>query len=120
MVTAPPSATTRAGTPAAAWRRGRRDLPALALPDRSRVVVVGAHPDDETLGAGGLLARRRPAGMRVEVVTATAGRGLATRDSPTHSRRGSWPSVRRGELRRGHARLLAPGAEVTMPRPARR
>jgi len=52
----------------------------LALVDREgapaeRVVVVAAHPDDETLGAGGLLATagRVPGPGRVSVVVLTAG-----------------------------------------------
>lgn len=37
------------------------------------VVVVAAHPDDETLGAGGCLRALRRAGARVELVVATDG-----------------------------------------------
>lgn len=38
-----------------------------------RVVVVAAHPDDETLGAGGLMRALHRAGARVELVVATDG-----------------------------------------------
>lgn len=36
-------------------------------------VVLAAHPDDETLGAGGLLAKLHTAGAEVQVVLCTAG-----------------------------------------------
>ena len=37
------------------------------------LVVVAAHPDDETLGAAGLLARAYAAGVRTTVIVATSG-----------------------------------------------
>lgn len=48
------------------------DLAATAAAFR-RVLVVAAHPDDETLGAGGLLADVADAGMDVTVLVATSG-----------------------------------------------
>lgn len=39
-----------------------------------RFLVLAAHPDDETLGAGGLLARLHALGAEVEVLLCTAGR----------------------------------------------
>jgi LmbE family N-acetylglucosaminyl deacetylase/SAM-dependent methyltransferase len=38
-----------------------------------RFLVLAAHPDDETLGAGGLMARLRSLGAEVEVLLCTAG-----------------------------------------------
>ncbi|MGI8523259.1 MAG: PIG-L family deacetylase [Nocardioides sp.] len=56
----------------------------------TRMVVVAAHPDDETLGAGGLMARAHDLGLPVYVVLLTAGEGshptsttLARRDLAT-------------------------------------
>ena len=62
------------GTSAADWdASGIRNAPALDLRAFTSVVVVGAHPDDETLGAGGLIASARDAGIRVHVVVVTDG-----------------------------------------------
>lgn len=65
-----------AGTPAATWAASPRlaDLPGLALP-LGRVAVLAAHPDDETLGAGGLLHRLARAGRHADVVVVTDGSG---------------------------------------------
>ena len=99
------------GTTAASWSAALDALPSLELPaTRRRVVVVGAHPDDETLGAGGLLHTAVSTGRRVEVVTATAGEGSHPR-SPTHSPT-RLAEVRRAELRRA-TEVLAPDAHVT-------
>ena len=49
-------------------------LPAVDPPGAGdRLVVVSAHPDDESLGAGGLIADRSVGGPRVQVVVATDG-----------------------------------------------
>ncbi|MDQ0372357.1 PIG-L family deacetylase [Cellulomonas humilata] len=63
------------GTPAEAWSADPRfrDLPALALRRTGRTVVVAAHPDDETLGVGGILAELADAGCPAEVVIVSDG-----------------------------------------------
>ncbi len=43
------------------------------------VVILAPHPDDETLGCGGLIARRVSEGRRVVVVVITDGRALLRR-----------------------------------------
>lgn len=43
------------------------------------VVILATHPDDETLGCGGLIARRVHEGRRVVVVVITDGRALFRR-----------------------------------------
>lgn len=69
------------GTPAAAWRdrpewAALPDLGALLTPvTLDRVVVVAAHPDDESLGAAGLCARAHERGLEVHLVLVTAGEG---------------------------------------------
>lgn len=59
------------GTPESDWRL--EALAPLAEPTAQRVVVLAAHPDDETLGAGGLISHLAGLGAVVDVVVATAG-----------------------------------------------
>lgn len=56
----------------------------LELMEFSRLVVLAAHPDDETLMCGGLIAMAATQGMSVNVVVATDGEASHP-DSPTHS-----------------------------------
>jgi LmbE family N-acetylglucosaminyl deacetylase/SAM-dependent methyltransferase len=58
--------------------------PALDLGRARRLVVIGAHPDDESLGAGGLVATARALGVDVDLVCVSDGRGSHP-DSPTHT-----------------------------------
>jgi LmbE family N-acetylglucosaminyl deacetylase/SAM-dependent methyltransferase len=99
-----------AGTPESLWRDDldRRRLPQLDTAF-DLLVVVAAHPDDETLGAGGLLARADRNGSRVVVVVATDGEASHPH-SPTHGPEGL-ARLRRDETERAVA-TLSPGAEV--------
>jgi LmbE family N-acetylglucosaminyl deacetylase len=66
-------------------------------PPATRTVVVAAHPDDEVLGCGGLIATQRAAGADVVVLAVTDGE--AASDDPRLARR------RRDEQRRALAVL---------------
>jgi LmbE family N-acetylglucosaminyl deacetylase/SAM-dependent methyltransferase len=74
------------GTPATAWRRDSRwdRGDAVSLDGVSRLVVVAAHPDDESLGAGGLISTATRLGVPVRIVCATDGEGSHP-DSPTRT-----------------------------------
>lgn len=61
------------GTPARSWRGWERGVAALDLDDCPGLVLVAAHPDDETLGLGGTVARLCARGVTVQVVTVTDG-----------------------------------------------
>lgn len=100
------------GTPPQAWHAHDRwtTLPPLDLgADLERVVVLAAHPDDESLGAGGVMARAHRRGIDVVVVAATDGEASHPA-SPTHSP-ARLAAIRRGELRAAVSRS-APGADV--------
>lgn len=43
------------------------------MPSRLRLMCVFAHPDDESLGAGGMIARYAAEGVEIRVITATLG-----------------------------------------------
>ena len=63
------------GTPEADWARcgALHRAPELDLEGVDRAVVFAAHPDDETLGAGGTVHRLTRQGTEVRVVVATLG-----------------------------------------------
>lgn len=60
--------------------------PTLEL-DAELLVVIAAHPDDETLGAGGLIATAIANGVPVSVVVATDGEGDAVGARKVRARR---------------------------------
>ena len=87
-----------AGTSEAAWAGSRAaGLPDLPLDDAALAgrafIVLAAHPDDESLGAGGLLARLHAVGATVRVLLCTAGEGSRT---PARQRRRRNSSPRSG------------------------
>lgn len=104
-----------AGTPESAWRSDWRaerqlDIEALfsgRLPER--VVILAAHPDDETLAAAGLLTRLAQLGVAADVVVATNGEASHP-GSATHSPE-RLAAMRRLELNDAVA-VLAPQATV--------
>lgn len=59
---------------------------ALSLRPKGKLVVVAAHPDDETLGAGGLIHTVLTSSVRVHIVLCSAGEASHP-SSPTHSPR---------------------------------
>jgi LmbE family N-acetylglucosaminyl deacetylase len=76
-----------AGTPEEDWARsGAAALPELPL-DAGELagaafIVLAAHPDDESLGAGGLMARLHGLGAKVRLLLCTAGEASHP-DSPS-------------------------------------
>lgn len=96
------------------WRRHPcwGAVPPLGLLDGSascrRLVVVAAHPDDESLGAGGLIATAHAAGILVYVVLLTAGESAR---SLAHLSRHALATQRLAEVERA-VDALAPGTPV--------
>ncbi|TYC98858.1 bifunctional PIG-L family deacetylase/class I SAM-dependent methyltransferase [Arthrobacter echini] len=105
-------------TPESHWRtweqdRSGADLQIEALFDGrlpSRFILLAAHPDDETLGAGGLLARLAREGVRCDVVVLTDGEASHP-DSPTYSRT-QLAELRRTEVANA-VQVLAPAAALS-------
>lgn len=92
----------KAPTSEAAWATWATDLDALVV-DAARVVVIAPHPDDETLGCGGLIHDLVEGGSQVQVVTVTDGEA-------SHR---SWPelaSLRRREQREALGMLGVPAS----------
>ena len=77
MATPPEFTHAGPGTSAQAWRAHPQwgEGEPLDLTGVDHLVVVAAHPDDESLGAGGLVATARAAGTCVQLVCATDGEG---------------------------------------------
>lgn len=72
-----PNLIDQAGTQEHVWDTwpALRQLPAVDPGAWPSAVVVAAHPDDEVLGAGGILAILAAAGVRVRLVAVTDGEG---------------------------------------------
>ncbi|HXO51258.1 MAG TPA: PIG-L family deacetylase, partial [Mycobacterium sp.] len=65
--------TSGGGTPTSHWLRWERRFASLDLTSCPGLVLVAAHPDDETLGLGGMIAALTAAGVHVEVVLVSDG-----------------------------------------------
>lgn len=72
---------------------------------RLRLMAVLAHPDDESLGVGGVLARYASEGVETFVVTATRGERGRYRDGSTHPGPEALGRIREAELRAACAEL---------------
>lgn len=81
----------------------------LSLPAR-RITVIAPHPDDESLGCGGLIAALSADGRAVQVVFVTDGAG-------SHPNSAAWPAARlTGQRRReAQAALQCLGATAVPP-----
>jgi LmbE family N-acetylglucosaminyl deacetylase len=89
------------------WEIARERLPAISMPQSSqRLLVFSPHPDDETLGAAGMMREARLRGCDVHVVFLTCGDGFRVGASRTLHVLTVTPSdyVRYGEVRQVEAR----------------
>ena len=80
------------------------------LRESLKLMAVLAHPDDESLGLGGTLAKYAAEGVEISLVTATRGEGgrfRGHRDPPEHPGPVALGRIREGELRAAAAALGA-------------
>jgi LmbE family N-acetylglucosaminyl deacetylase len=104
---------THLGTPESTWQAsGRLDaLPLLDVGHPRTVVVVAPHPDDEVLGAGGLLQRLVGLADEVEVLAVTDGEGSHPRGTAETAAR--LADIRPRESLLALRRLCYPAPKVT-------
>jgi LmbE family N-acetylglucosaminyl deacetylase len=105
------------GAAEAAWQQSRLNtLPCLPAPGADDVVVVvAAHPDDESLGAGGLIATATARGAQVRVVVAT--HGEASHPESLSHRPDQLAELRQTEAHRAVAALGVSGSPVFLALP---
>ena len=96
-----------------AWRRAvlARSVDETAAAAGRSAVVVAPHPDDETLGCGATIARKRAAGTRVVVVVVTDGR-LSHRSEVVSP--DELAVIRAGEVRAACAHLGVEGDDLRL------
>ena len=91
----------------AAWA-ALRQLPAMDITAWDSAVIVAAHPDDEVLGAGGVIARLAALGRRLRFIGITDGEA----SHPGHPEPAALARRRARERTDALAALGAGGAEV--------
>lgn len=101
------------GTSAATWRSAG-PLPTLDLDGCRTLVIVGAHPDDETLGLGATAAHLAARGVEVRVVSASD--GGAAYPHASGSAQDQLADERRSELDAA-ASTLGAGTPITLGLP---
>ena len=99
---------TVAGTSAATWAPLINSAPPLDLTGISSIVVIAPHPDDETLGAGGLIAACHTRDISVTVVVVTDGAAAPSASTPIELAR------RRSIEVTASVRALNPDAQLTL------
>jgi LmbE family N-acetylglucosaminyl deacetylase len=97
---------TVGGTPTQDWLDALARAPELDLTECDEIIVVAAHPDDETLGFGASLATLAERGVPVQVVAASD--GGASHDGLTPLHRIQLERERRVELQQATTILGVP------------
>jgi len=75
------------------------------------ILVVMAHPDDESMGCGGLILRHTRAGIPVSLICATRGEG-GWQGKPLGAKKEDLPQIRAAELNEAAAALAISAVEL--------
>jgi len=81
------------------------------MDDKPGLLVVMAHPDDESMGCGGLILRHTRAGIPVHLICATRGEA-GWGGKPAGARKEDLPQIRTAELEAAAAALAISGVEL--------
>ncbi|HVS47496.1 MAG TPA: PIG-L deacetylase family protein [Candidatus Dormibacteraeota bacterium] len=81
------------------------------MENKPGLLVVMAHPDDESMGCGGLILRHTRAGIPVNLICLTRGEAGWT-GKPTGAKQEDLPQIRTGELEEATAALAITGVEL--------
>jgi LmbE family N-acetylglucosaminyl deacetylase len=95
------------GTPVDMWTTWGRTFPLLDIAHCPALLLVAAHPDDETLGLGATAAALAARGVSVQVVAVTDGEAAYPHD----------PEGRTALARERREELAAATARLRLPRP---
>jgi LmbE family N-acetylglucosaminyl deacetylase len=94
------------GTAECSWTSWLATLPGTGMGGLASAVIVAAHPDDEVLGVGGLIAELAATGARLRLVAVTDGEN-------SHRGLGDPAALARRRTAETAAALRALGAETT-------
>jgi LmbE family N-acetylglucosaminyl deacetylase len=81
------------------------------MEDKAGLLVVMAHPDDESMGCGGLILRHTRAGIPVNLICATRGEA-GWSGKPLGAKKEDLASIRTAELEEAAATLALGGVEL--------
>src|SRR5258706_13608203 len=85
------------------------------MENKPGLLVVMAHPDDESMGCGGLILRHTRAGVPVHLICATRGEAGGS-GKPLGAKKEDLAQIRTGEVEEAAA-TLAPGGGGAWARP---
>jgi LmbE family N-acetylglucosaminyl deacetylase len=83
----------------------------MAEEQKGGLLLVMAHPDDESMGAGGLVLRHTRNGVATHLICATYGEA-GWMGKPLGARKEDLPEIRAGELEEAAAALAITGVEL--------
>src|SRR3989442_7896902 len=100
------------GTPSTTRGRSKTAYPSRSMEEqKGGLLVVMAHPDDESMGSGGLILRHTRAGIATHLICATYGEAGWT-GKPPGAKKEDLAEIRAQELEAAPAALALSGGEL--------